>query len=138
MFALSRMSPGFVDHFFDDFNVGRPRDQNMIWSPKIDVSETVDAYVVSAEIPGISPEAIEATIEGRILIIKGEKQREIRKTDENGRERLMERSYGSFCRRIQLPEAVDPEGVTANSQHGVVTITIPKLQKPRRIEINLN
>ena len=139
MTALSRIDKFFNDPFFADPFAGMMRPGNMTtsWQPSIDVRETAEQLVVNVEVPGIPPDQIDASIAGNVLTVKGEKSREVRKTDEDGRDRLLERSYGSFSRRIRLPATVDPESVHAKAEHGVLTITMAKTNLPRKIDIQL-
>ncbi len=105
------------------------------WSPSIDVSETDGEIVVKAEIPGVSPEDVDISIEDNHLIVSGEKRQESR--DENRNYYRLERSYGSFRRSIALPPGADADNVKASCKEGILSIVIPKGEngKSRRIEI---
>ena len=107
------------------------------WTPPIDVSETDEAVLVRAEIPGVDPDRVEITIEGDVLTMRGEKleQRETRERDYH----RVERQYGAFVRNIQLPAAVLKDKAEAVARHGVLTIRLPRRedQKPKRVPINL-
>jgi HSP20 family protein len=94
------------------------------WSPKLDVTDTKDALVVKAEVPGIDPKEIEVTLQEQILSIKGEKKEEKEEKDE--RRYRAERSYGAFARAVRLPIAVEAGKVTAAFKNGVLTVTLPK------------
>jgi HSP20 family protein len=94
------------------------------WEPKADISETKEAVVVKAEIPGVDPKEIEASVRDGYLTIKGEKKEEKEEKDE--RQHRIERSYGAFVRAIRLPAAVDASKATATFKNGVVTVTMPK------------
>ena len=115
-----------MDRFFDRFGDRewpelRPLGE---WSPKLDFSETKEAFVMKGEIPGVEPKEIEVSLEGQMLTIKGEKRQEKEEKDEQ--HYRMERSYGSFVRSVQLPAAVDGSKVTAAFKNGVLTVTLPK------------
>lgn len=103
--------------------------------PPINLWEDDDHLFVEAELPGLEPGDLEITVTGdNQLSIKGErKQPEV----ENATWHRQERGYGSFSRLVELPEHVDPDKVTAEFKHGVVTITLPKKEeaKPRKIEV---
>ena len=105
------------------------------WAPPVDVSETADQVVVKAEVPGIDPKAINITLAGDVLTVKGEKKSEREETKENYH--VVERSYGSFSRSLTLPAAVDVDKIDAKYEKGVLTITCPKKEevKPKTIEI---
>ena len=92
------------------------------WEPKIDVSETKEAVVVKAEIPGVEQKDIALSLQGGVLTIKGEKEQE----KEDKRYHRVERSYGAFARAMRLPAAVDASKVTVTFKDGVLTVTLPK------------
>lgn len=92
--------------------------------PAIDVFEKNGNLVLKAELAGMSPEDIEITIEEGNLIVKGEKkaENEVKEKDYY----RMERSYGSFCRTLALPEGIKPEDISAMYKDGVLEITMPR------------
>jgi HSP20 family protein len=94
------------------------------WEPKIDVTETKDAMLVKAEVPGVDQKDIAVSLQDGVLTIKGEKEEE--KEEKDKRYHRVERSYGSFARAIRLPSAVDGSKVTAAFKDGVLTVTLPK------------
>jgi len=95
------------------------------WVPSLDLSETKDAFVAKAEIPGIDPKEIQVTIQENLLTIKGEKRQDTEEKDE--RHHRIERSYGMFTRSIRLPVAVDGSKVDAKFKNGLLTVTLPKM-----------
>ena len=106
--------------------------------PLINASEDNDNYLVRAEIPGLAPEDVGISIEGKKLTLTGErKQPEL---PEGVRFHRKERSYAGFSRVLTLPEDVDPEKVAAKCQNGVLFITLPKAEavKPRQITVTGN
>lgn len=107
------------------------------WRPAIDVKETNEGLTLTAELPGLSEQDVEISLEDDVLTIRGEKKAET--TREEKGVHIQERSYGSFARSLQLPFAPKPESVTASFSKGVLTITLPKppeTPKPSsRIEI---
>src|SRR6266540_4615880 len=90
------------------------------WAPKVDVSETKEAVVVKAEIPGVEQRDISVTLEDKLVTIKGEKQKEKEEKDE--KYHRVERSWGAFTRVLTLPTAVEGEKVTATFKEGVLTV----------------
>lgn len=106
-------------------------------APRIDVRETDEAIVVSAELPGLEEKDVEVTLNESTLLIRGEKKSE-RREKEKGYT-YSERSFGSFERRIPLDIEVEGERVTAAMTNGVLTVTLPKSpaakRKERRIPI---
>ena len=95
------------------------------WTPKLDVSETQDAMVVKAEMPGLDPKEIEIRLTGDLLTLKGEKEKETAEKEE--RYHRVERTYGAFLRGVRLPMAVDGSKVTATFTNGVLVVTLPKV-----------
>ncbi len=110
--------------------------EETIWMLPLDVSETEDAYIVKASIPGVNPDDIDITLTDNVLTIKAEIKEE--KEVEEAKYHLRERRFGTFSRSITLPTAVDADKVEAVYENGVLTLTIPKAEevKPRRIEVN--
>jgi HSP20 family protein len=94
------------------------------WAPSVDITETKDAVVVKAELPGVEQKDIAVSLQEGILTIKGEKNEE--KEQKDARYHRVERAYGAFARAVRLPAAVDASKVTATFKDGVVTITLPK------------
>jgi HSP20 family protein len=94
------------------------------WTPKLDVTETKDAVVVEAEVPGVEPKDIHVSLQEQLLTITGDKHQEREAKGE--RWHRVERSYGSFTRSLRLPVPVDAERVTAAFKHGLLTVTLPK------------
>lgn len=105
------------------------------WMPSVDVREEQDRFVFLADIPGVDPKDIEVTCEHGVLTIKGERKTE--SEEEREGYRRMERSRGSFYRRLNLPDSADAEHIRASSKHGVLELTIPKMEKarPRKITV---
>ena len=94
------------------------------WEPKVDVTETKEAVVVTAELPGVDQKDIGISLQDGILTVKGEREEE--KEEKDKRYHRVERAYGAFARALRLPAAVDAGKVTASFKDGVVTITLPK------------
>lgn len=94
------------------------------WAPKLDFSETKDAFMMKAEIPGVEQKDLTVSLQDQMLTIKGEKHKEKEEKDE--KYHRVERSWGAFSRTIALPVGVDTEKVNATFKDGVLTV---KLQK---------
>lgn len=110
------------------------RGQN--FAPALDLSETPEAYVVEASVPGLKPEDLDITIENNVLTIKGEMRQSTQ--DKNRNYHRVERRYGSFQRSIGLPTSVKADAVSATLEHGILRLDIPKAEevKPRRISVS--
>ena len=124
----------FDDLFSDDFFKGRRVAQRALW-PAVDIEETAEGYVLTADVPGLSPEQIDINVEDGVLTFKGERKAE-RKEDKDGYRRY-ERSFGSFHRSFVLPKGVDAAGVEAQVEHGQLTVRVPKpaQAQPRRVAV---
>ena len=104
------------------------------WFPAVDVEETSDEVILVAELPGMLEEDVHVEIENNILTVRGEK-REERK--EKCSYHVWERSYGSFERRLTVPQSVQVDSIQAEFDNGILTVRMPKAPnaKSRRIEI---
>jgi HSP20 family protein len=94
--------------------------------------------LLEMELPGISPDEVDISIENDMLTVRGEKREERQEGEEEGRYFLVERSYGTFSRSFSLPPGVDADQVSAKFDNGLLTIRIPQgaLPQPRRIQID--
>ncbi|PMB55015.1 heat shock protein, Hsp20 family [Coxiella-like endosymbiont] len=97
------------------------------WSPRIDIKDMNDNYLIRADIPGVDPKAIEISIENNVLTIRGEKETETQEKKEDFLR--VERTKGAFIRRFSLPESVNAERIKAKTKHGVLEILIPKMKR---------
>lgn len=97
---------------------------SMEWSPRCDVSETDDALVVHAELPGVEAKDMDVSIHDGVLTLRGEKRTE-RAEEDKGRS-YSERFFGSFERRLVLPANVDEDKIEANLKDGVLEVRLPK------------
>jgi HSP20 family protein len=105
------------------------------WAPAVDIYETENEVVLTAEIPGIEEKDIEIKVEDNTLTLKGERKFE-KETKEENYHRI-ERAYGSFFRSFTLPTYVDQDKVEAEHENGVLKIRMPKRAelKPRKVKI---
>jgi HSP20 family protein len=108
------------------------------WSPAVDIFETdTHDLVLKAEIPGLTREDIEVSIENSTLVLKGTKKFEAEVKEENYRR--VERAYGQFHRSFTLPTTVDTSRVSADYKNGVLTVKLPFREeaKPRTISVEV-
>ena len=103
------------------------------WIPAVDVEETEDAYVLEAELPGVKREDVNIEVSGNEIAITGE----IKQREREGVLRRRTRRVGQFEFRVSLPGEVNPEGVDAKLNDGVLTVRVPKAERAqrRRIEV---
>ncbi len=124
------------NRFFDmDFPVSRRLFKDGEWAPSVDVVEGKGEITVKAEIPGCEAKDIDVKLDGRTLTICGEKKQEKEEKDENFHR--VERSYGSFCRMVELPREVNPEDIDATYKKGVLKLVLKKIRETgaKKIEI---
>jgi HSP20 family protein len=93
------------------------------WLPTTDVYTSNGNLIVKAELPGLTKEDVEVSVDGGCLVVKGERKEE--KEEEDKEYYRSERSYGSFYRRVPLPEKVDASRISAKVKDGVLEVTIP-------------
>jgi len=121
-----------LDQAFNGFGSSR------VWVPALDVAERGDAYVVHAELPGVSPDQVDVRFEQNVLTVRGTKPASF-DVNNDGEVRVFaaERVHGTFERSVRLPEFVDAEKIDASFTNGLLTVTIPKAQaaQPRKIAI---
>lgn len=126
-----------MDRMFEDFygNQDTDWDQAITWSLPLDVVENEGEYLVKASIPGMNPDDLEITYDNNVLTIRGEIKSEEEKKGE--RYHMRERRYGSFSRSISLPTTVNPDGIQASYENGVLNLHLPKTEdvKPRKIAV---
>ena len=105
------------------------------FEPAVDVRETADEVIVEAELPGIEPEDVDVSLEGRTLRLTGERRHEHEERTKSVHR--VERFYGSFERHIPLPEGIDPEKVEASYKNGVLSVHVGKREdvRPRSIPV---
>jgi HSP20 family protein len=116
---------------------GRGNGATTRWLPAMDLVETSDHYVLRADLPGLSHGDVNVQLEDNVLTISGERNAE----DEDQQEGVyrLERAFGAFSRSLTLPDGVDPDGVQAHFDRGVLEIRIPKPEqkKPKTVQITL-
>jgi HSP20 family protein len=108
------------------------------WLPAVSVTETADQMVLTAELPGLEEKDISVEIENNVLTLSGEKMEMRSEGDEDRRYHVWERRFGSFSRSFTLPRSVDGANIVATFEHGLLTVTLPKIAeaKGRKIEIS--
>ena len=107
------------DNFFFDYD-------NNDLRPSVEINESNDAFMISADLPGIAKSDIEVKVEGNNLILSG--NRYIDKSDKNEKFHYNERRFGTFSRSFKLPKTIKEEKITAKLDNGVLFIVIPKAE----------
>lgn len=105
------------------------------WAPPVDLHETDDQYVVTAEVPGLKREDIQIHVqEGRLTLSGSRRERSV--TCEQYHR--IERGHGAFSRTFDLPLPITEDAITADLKDGVLTVAVPKATDPtpRRIRVS--
>lgn len=128
-----------VDRLFNEFFPSRDEGDldftSAVWTPRIDLSETEDTYLLKVDLPGLTKEDISVSVNNHQLVISGERKGETREEGENYLR--VERSHGSFYRSIPLPEQAKPDEVSAKFENGVLKVHIPKTPEEKAHKINI-
>jgi HSP20 family protein len=103
------------------------------WAPAVDISESSEAILVHAELPGVKPDDVKIDLENNVLTLRGERRAETKKDE--GTLHRAERFHGSFSRQFLLPRTVDPERIEADLRDGVLTVRLPKRSEVRARQI---
>jgi HSP20 family protein len=106
-----------------------------MFAPDIEIKETKDSYMITADLPGVTMDDLELSVTGNRLTVSGRREEEERREDE--RYFTYERSYGTFARSFVMPEGADLERIEAQLSDGVLKITVPKRAEvqARKVEI---
>ena len=107
------------DKFFFDYD-------NNDFRPSVDINESDNAFMISADLPGIEKSDIEVKVEENTLILIA--NRHIDKSKTNEKFHYNERRFGTFSRSFKLPKTVKEEKITAKLDNGVLSILIPKAE----------
>ncbi|MFJ6141142.1 Hsp20/alpha crystallin family protein [Kitasatospora sp. NPDC092286] len=102
----------------------------------LDACRVGDEYVICFDLPGVDPDAIEVDVERNMLTVKAE--RRPRHQGDDVKWELSERPLGVFSRQVMLSDTLDPAGISADYDTGVLTLKIPIAEKakPRKVEIS--
>ena len=123
--TLLRMDPlRMVREMFQDPFATTGMLAETVFRPNLDVTETNDAFVINADLPGIDEDDVDVSVMGNRLTVSG--RREAEDVQEGDRYVAIERSYGSFSRSFVLPDSADLEQIQADLTNGVLRIKVPK------------
>jgi HSP20 family protein len=127
-----------MNRLFEETFITRGEEKELVsgsWTPSVDIFETENTLVLSAEVPGIEENDIEIKIENNTLTLHGERKFEKETKEENFHR--IERAYGSFHRSFTLPNYIDQDKIKAEHENGVLKITMPKKKemKPRKVKV---
>ena len=109
-----------------------------LWVPALEVAERNDAYLIAADLPGVSDDQVELSFENNVLTISGSRSTSFTPDKEGTlRVHLSERQTGTFERSVRLPEYVEGDRIEAQFENGVLHVTVPKspAAQPRKIRV---
>jgi len=108
------------------------------WNPTVDIFKKGDDYVLKTELPGITKDDIDITIQDNVVSLKGVKKVENEVKEEDYYH--CERTFGSFQRNFELPSLIDRKKVKASYKDGVLEVTLPLAEeaKPKQIKIDIS
>jgi HSP20 family protein len=108
------------------------------WTPPVDLYETAAAFVLMAELPGLSRDQIDLHAEAHLVMIRGHRSSRPAGSDVSGEQyHRVERGHGYFSRAFTLPKAIDVDAITAELRDGILTVTLPKVndRSVRRVNV---
>lgn len=107
-----------------------------MWAPRMDISETDGEYRIKVDLPGVSKDEVDISVENHRLTIQGERKTETKEEGENILR--VERARGSFYRSIPLPDAAVLDKAKAEFRNGTLTVRVPKSKEhqPKKISIS--
>jgi HSP20 family protein len=124
-----------MSRLFDEMWRRSARSSGTNWYPAIDVTENENEYKIVAELPGMTKDDVKISVTDNIVTIRGEKKAQAEEKNENWHQ--VERTYGVFERSFTLGTSVNPSGVKARFESGVLTVTLPKSEEARPREIRI-
>jgi HSP20 family protein len=138
-FALARTLSHQMDRLWEQMWRGTPIARlphivpGLAWNPSVEVCEREDQVRVRIDVPGVDESHLQVEIQGGHLTVRGERQDE---RGDDGGHRRSELHYGSFSRRIPLPEGIDVDSAKAILRNGVLEIRIPlQRREARRVPV---
>lgn len=108
--------------------IDEKRMERLMWTPAVEATETPTEYLITAELPGISPENVEVSVAEGMLTLKGHKLEEKKEGEKDRTFHLWERSYGEFMRTFRFPVTVNEQKVAAEFTNGILRVTVPKAE----------
>jgi len=133
LFSIGKNLDGFLNPLNSDF-LGNtffnflPSTKNQF--PKVDISETKDNFLITADLPGIDEKNVDISLDGGMLTIKGEKKTATE--DKHEEFYTKERSHGTFQRSFEFPAIIDENKIGASFSNGVLTVKMPKTPEAKK------
>lgn len=124
-----------LDRVFDDLN-STTEAASTTWTPTVRLIDTGDNYQLMAQLPGVNPDDIDIQVSREAIAISG--HRSAPDTAEGEQVLFDDIRYGTFRRVLNLPEAVQNDQVHAEYSHGLLTLTLPKVEEARNRVVKIN
>lgn len=125
-----------MDRLFESFVGPRAGVPNAgLWAPPVDIEETPEAFVLRADLPGVTQKDVKVSLTGDLLTLRGERRHETATTE--GTVHRSERTWGAFERSFTLTGPVRADQVKAVVKDGVLEIRVPKAEEARVREIEV-
>src|SRR5260370_13895668 len=121
---VNRLFTGNLPRSFDEEGLARRS-----WRPSVDIYKNKDHIVLEAELPGMSREDFDLSVENNVITLRGE--RHFEKKEDTDNYHRVERAYGSFLRSFTLPNTVTAEGANADYRNAVLRVTLPTREETR-------
>jgi HSP20 family protein len=125
-----------IDRMFDSFLPKANGDsEQAVWTPRVDLAESENAYLVHLDVPGMKKEDLEVNFQDGSVTVSGTRNEQAIGEDANFVR--VERRFGRFYRSFDLPKTVDSSKIEAKYEDGVLSIRIPKAEesKPKTVTI---
>jgi len=109
---------------------------SVLWAPRLETFARENDLVIRADLPGVSPEDVDITLDGNVLTISG--HRKAATAEDGTNYYLREVRYGAFRRSMTVPENLDPDSIKARFENGVLEVLLPNavaLTQPKRIAV---
>ena len=126
----------FQESYVQPTSGARPERAATTVALPLDITEGENDFILTASLPGIKPEDVQTTVLGDTVMIKAESNANGEQKGENWL--LRERRFGSFQRSVNLGTPINADKASAEFEHGVLTLTLPKSEQARPKQIKLN
>ncbi len=136
LWSISRTMDRLIDEFFAQFGATAPASDGSTsglptYTLPVDILETKDAYVLTAPVAGFPPDKVEVTYDQGVLTITAKAE----PLEVQGTWVRQERPFGNRVRRLQLPEQVQADRISASVENGLLTVNLPKVSSPEPVRI---
>ncbi len=127
---LSSILDTFFGNLQNQLTIPAGWDDVKLLSPAVDIVENEKCFRLEIELPGMTSDDVDISVDGSYITIKGEKETSKDEDEENYVSR--ERFYGHYRRTFAIPDNADADNITANFENGVLTLEIPKNEEARK------